>query len=193
MECKETIYTGQLTYKEIDFSFMFDGKELQLISPKGKREDVCQWLVTPIGQGTYIPNIPKMECDYLSGICNESAARIVFLTRPGSYMHNRHSILIVDVIAYIVCKYDYKLIDRISFTNPEINAIHPINESFNISLNNDCGEFNQNGVMSITTKDFDSTTTESQEFLVDERKVIAYFTVSREISTKVWKSSSRVD
>ena len=34
------IITGKLTYREVEFSFVFAGKELRLISPKEKRHEI---------------------------------------------------------------------------------------------------------------------------------------------------------
>ena len=43
---------------------------------------------------------------------------------------------------------------------------------------------NKTGILTITTKDWDATTTQKQEFNVDGTIVSAYFGVSRGISTK---------
>ena len=62
------IYTGQLAYKEVDFTFVFDGKKLRLIPPKDKRDVVNEnWLRTPLANGAYTLNIPVMEEDYQIG------------------------------------------------------------------------------------------------------------------------------
>lgn len=177
------IYTGQLTYKEINFTFAFDGTELRLIPPQEKRDKIeNEWMRTSIEKGMYILNIPILEERYLFGMCNETGQKIIFLTKKGSYIGGRSSSLTVEVIAYIMYKYDRPSIDRISFFNPEINAIHPVNQSFSVSHDADLKAFNQNGIISVTTKDFASTATESQSFGVDNRDVTAYFTVSRRTS-----------
>ena len=45
MKNQDMIYTGQLAYKEVDFTFVFDGKKLRLIPPKDKRDVVNEnWL-----------------------------------------------------------------------------------------------------------------------------------------------------
>lgn len=37
-----TLYTGKLNYKDIDFTFVFDGNELKLIPPKEKEHEI-EW------------------------------------------------------------------------------------------------------------------------------------------------------
>lgn len=183
MKDDRVIYTGQLTYKEVEFTFVFDGLTLKLLTPKEKRIEIeYNWLSKSIAEGVYVPNIPKIETSYLSGVCNDSGEKIVFFVGHGCYLSGCNSALTVDVIAYIICKYDKHLIDRISFTSPEIDAIHPINKAFSISIDGDFKDFSQSGVFSITTKDFDSTTTRAQEFVVDGKKVATYFSVLRGVS-----------
>lgn len=184
------LYTGQLTYKEVDFTFVFDGKELRLIPPQDKRNEVNEnWLRTPLADGAYTLNTPVMEEDHLCGTCNETNQRIVFLVRRGGSLTARgdllfgnNYVLATNVIAYILCKYDREKIDRLSFTNPEIDAIHPLRKAFNVSLGDGIEKFNKSGVVSVTTKDFATTTTQSQEFVVNDKCVTAYFSVWRGIN-----------
>lgn len=184
------VYTGYLTYKDIEFSFVFDGKELRIVPPKDKRDEVNEnWLRTPIANGAYSPNTPIIEADYLCGICNETNQKIVFLVRCGGYLTPQGNhllggnyVLSTNIIAYILCKYNREKIDRISFTNPEIDAIHPLRTAFSVSLGDGIEEFNKSGVVSVTTKDFSATTTQRQEFVVDDKNVIMYFSVWRGIN-----------
>ncbi len=119
MKDQDMVYTGQLTYKGIEFTFVFDGEELRLIPPKEKQREIEeQWLETPIAPGTYIPNTPVIEDSHLFGTCSESGRRMVFLTRRGSYIATRgnHSlgysfVLTINIIAYVVFKYDRNSID----------------------------------------------------------------------------------
>lgn len=91
--------------------------------------------------------------------------------------------LFIEIFAYIVCKYDRDTIDRISFNSPEINCIHPVNQAYNCSFDNDI--FLNNGIFSLTTLDFDSTTTDKQSFKVDDVNVLVQFSVSRSLSSKI--------
>lgn len=193
MKDNRVIYTGQLTYKEVEFTFVFDGKELRLIPPKDKQDEVRKnWLRTPLTNGAYTLNTPVMEDDHLCGICNETNQKIIFLIRCGNYLvpHGNYLlggnyVLVTKVIAYILCKYDRKSIDRISFLCPEIDAIYPLRNSFTFSLGADFEEFNETGIVSITTKDFDSTTSEPQTFTIDDKTVGVYFSVWRGININV--------
>lgn len=180
-----TTYTGKLQYRNVDFSFVFDGKELRLIPPDDKKREIeMEWLLTPIGKGVYtFRNSLKMDDPFLIGQCNENGKKMIFLTQVGGNIGSYNSVLLVKVISYIVCKYDRELIDRISFSSDEIDCIHPVNQAFQCSAEN--GGFLNNGVFSVTTLDFDSTTTEKQSFLVDGKEAKVYFGVSRKMSTKI--------
>lgn len=187
MAIELTTYTGKLQYRNVDFSFVFDGQELRLIPPDNKKHEIeTEWLMTPIGKGVYtFGSSLKMNDPFLIGRCNENGKKIVFLTQMGENIGSYNSVLLVDVIAYIVCKYDRELIDRISFSSPEIDCVHPVNQALKYTINED---FSKNGVFSITTLDFDSTTTEKQTFVVDGKKVQVYFGISRKMSTKIGES-----
>ena len=42
------IYTGTLSFRNIDFTFVFDKKELRLIPPQDKKRDVDLWFLSPL-------------------------------------------------------------------------------------------------------------------------------------------------
>lgn len=182
-----TTYTGKLQYRNVDFSFVFNGQELRLIPPDDKKHEIeMEWLMTPIGKGVYTFGNPiKMDEPFLIGQCNENGKKMIFLTQEGENIGSYNSVLLVKVIAYIVCKYDRKQIDRISFSSVEIDCIHPVNQAFQCTMENE--DFSNNGVFSVTTLDFASTTTEKQSFIVDGKEVQVYFGISRKMSTKIGK------
>lgn len=182
IECN--ICTGNLKYRDVNFSFMFDGKELRLIPPEDKRHEIeMDWIMTPLGNGIYtMGNNPKMNEPYLTGKCNENGHVLIFITQQGANIGSSNSVLLVKIIAYIDCKYERETIDRVSFSSPEINCIYPVNLAYNYSIDN---ENFSNGVFSLTTLSFDSTTTEKQIFKVDDADVQVNFSVSRSMSTKI--------
>lgn len=67
-----TTYTEKLQYRNVDFSFVFDGKELRLIPPDDKKCEIeMEWLMTPIGKGVYtFRNSLKMDAPFLIGQYN---------------------------------------------------------------------------------------------------------------------------
>lgn len=102
MSIELEVYTGILTYKGIEFSFVFDREELRVIPPKDKDHEVHMWFMKPLGNGAYTFGDPVyIEDDYLIGKCNENYQKIIFLpkrTNIGSY----NSVLIVQIEAYII-------------------------------------------------------------------------------------------
>ena len=62
------IYTGKIEYKGIDFSFVFNKKELRLIPPVERRRDVELWFMEQKGKGVYtLGKSVYIEDDYLTG------------------------------------------------------------------------------------------------------------------------------
>lgn len=181
MSIELDVYTGTLTYKEIDFSFVFDKEELRLIPPKDKHQEVHMWFMKPLANGVYTLGDPLyIEDDFLIGKCNENSQKIIFLpkyTNIGSY----NSVLIVQIEAYIIQKYEREWVDRLGFMSPELDRIYPTSQAL------DSPEWAENGVISIKTKDFDNTTSHTQSFLVDGKNVSVYFGISRTGSSKIGK------
>ena len=180
-----TLYTGKLTYRDIDFSFAFDKETLRLIPPDEKRHTIeWDWKMKPIANGAYTFADPlPVDVDYIVGRCNETGSKLVFIPKQGSRLSIRNYIVEIELAAYVICKYDRDTIDRVSFSCPEINYIHPVNQALCYSFNPD--GFDKKGIVSLTTQDFDATTTENQVFYVDEKKITSYFGISRTVSSKI--------
>lgn len=186
-------YTGTLLYKDIHFTFAFDKSELRLIPPKEKKHVVeCDWKMKEIRPGvfTFADPIPVDE-PFLIGDCNETKQKIIFLPKQGTALGLYNSVVIIHLAAYVICKYDRDLIDRVSICCPEINYIHPVNQAITLTLPAD--EFQNKGVVTVSTQDFDMTTTEKQAFRVDGREIKAYFGISRAVSTKIHEPPLRLD
>ena len=71
-------YTGNLKYKDIDFTFAFDKKELRLIPPKGKRHTVeWEWTKQEISKGVFTDADPIIvDESFLIGESNETNRKI---------------------------------------------------------------------------------------------------------------------
>lgn len=179
------LYTGKTKYKEINFDFVFDGDELRLIPPGGEQSKVRYTiLMEKIGDGpAYTMASPTMDEPYLIGKSNESGQTLIFLTKQGAHIGSYNEVLFVEVVAFILCKSDPHPITKMSFTCPELDCIHPVTQGFSCQLNHD--EFYKNGILSVTTEDFDATTTSPQTFSVDGKDVEVCFCISRSFSTRV--------
>lgn len=164
------IYTGVTKYKNVEFNFVFNGEDLRLIpTTENVKKIETEWLMTPIAKGTFIPNTDlKMEESFLIGRCHENGKRVVFFTQKNDNISSNNLVLIVQVIGYLECSTGKEKFGRISFQGPEINIIHPVNQSFDFSFNP--STVSSDGVFSITTKKFDITSTTPQEFEVDDKK-----------------------
>lgn len=186
------VYTGMIEYKGISFSFMFDKKELRLIPPEEKRREIYyDWFSEEISLGVYaFGDLPVMEEAYLMGRCNEDGRKIIFITRQGAGIGRYNSVLVIEVIGYVLCRYDKETIDRINFCGPEINCIHPIGQAFTYTYKE---EYFERGILTIQTNSFDETTTAEQSFYVDHHLVKIHFGISRGISTVVGESPLKLN
>jgi hypothetical protein len=187
------LYTGTLLYKDINFTFAFDRSELHLIPPKDKEHEIeWEWGRKPLGNGAYTwGDLMPVGVDFLIGECNETRRHIVFLPKQGATLGFYNSMVRIPLAAYVVCKYDRDSIDRVSFSCPEINYIHPVNQAITITL--PVEEFQDKGIVSVSTQDFEQTTTEKQTFISDGKEIKAYFGISRAVSTKIYEPPLRLD
>lgn len=173
------IYTGSLIYKDIEFSFTFDGEELRLTPSKDKRYEVNMWFLKSLGKGVYTSGGPVyIEEKTLIGNCNENGQKIIFLPRQSS-IGRYNSVLRVSVEAYIIEKYAREWIDRVGFISNEIDCIFPTNQALQPL------EWTEDGIVSIKTKDFSETTSQKQVFFVDDKRVTVNFGISRKSSGKI--------
>ena len=118
------IFSGKCMYRGIDFTFIFDCKELRLIPPEDKRDTIrMEWIMARVAKGVYtIGNPLTMDDPYLTGHCNETNTDFIFITRQGDYISSQNSVLFVPIVAYINCKYTRDSIARMSFSSPIING-----------------------------------------------------------------------
>lgn len=181
---KLDIYTGTLIYKNIEFSFVFDGEELRLIPPHDKRDEVHKTIIMePIGDGVYTMASPKMEEEFLTGKCNENGKDLIFITKKGSNIGSYNDILIVNVAGYILCKYDNAPICKMTFHCPELDCIYPVSQGFKIAEEEN--EFEERGIVKIITNDFERTSTEWKSFRVNGKEIQVRFGISRTVGWKV--------
>lgn len=184
---EDSVYTGFLKYEDENYQFVFSGETLRMIPESTeKRNDMWKFGMKEIVQGTYTwGDPPRMEQDVIIGRCNETNQKIVFLPKKGSYIAHQNSVLLIALETYIICKYERDKIDRIAFTGPEINGIHPTSQAIEYTIVPD--SFVNSGTFEVKTRDFDCTTTQKQEFTVDSKSVSVSFGVSRTMSTKNWE------
>lgn len=171
MKNEENIYTGTLIYKEIEFTFVFDQKQLKLIPPKEKVTEVGLWFMKECKKGCYIFGDPVYIEQNLCGMANETGHNIIFVPTKDQVGHI-NSNLIINIDYYIINKYDRETIDRIAIKGPEITHIFPTT----IALNKI--DWKDNGEIGVTTKTFDETTTEKEKFNIDDKEVLIYFGIS---------------
>ena len=175
------IFTGNLCYRDIDFTFVFSKKELRLIPPSERVFEIeHEWFMQKIGEGIYDGGVqPQMEESYLTGQCNENNKSIVFITLKGANIGRNNSVLVVKIIAFMMLNKSDVLINRISFSSPEINHIYKIGQSFSI-LHDE--EFTKNGVVHLRTSDSQSVNSKPESFNYIDKTIEVTFGAVRTIS-----------
>lgn len=183
------MFTGLLKYNESDYSFILDEtkNELQLI-PISKTSFK---LTTDMIRFKNL--FSKMNEPYLIGTVNENQKKLIAITVQGSMIGRLNNILYIKLYAYFLLNSDSSdFIDKITFCSPEINRIFNVNRAFSLSYN-DIYDFNKNGVITIRTNDFKSTSSHIQDFKVDEKNVSVSFQVMRLISTQIGEAPLSLD
>ena len=175
------LYTGNIRFRNIDFSFAFDGYELRLIPPEEKKASILiDFNMTQVSPGVYTASEPApIEEVFLVGSCNETGKKIVFFPERWSYLSYYHFSICIPLTAYMLCKYDREMIDRITFAGPEINHIHPVKAGVSLNITAD---YHENGIATVSTEGLEATTTEKQYFDVNGKQVGLFFSIWREIS-----------
>ena len=180
---KFELLTGKLEYKGIEFIFVFNKRELRLIPPADKVQDVFSWFTKLVGNGAYITNNPVyIEENYLKGYCNELNQRIIFFAKNCRiHRFNLGQSLKIDIETYSIQKYDGKEneINRLDFYSDEINYIF----FFLVSL--EYPEWLENGNISVKVKEFEKTTSVPKDFFVDSKRVKIFFSIFRGTSKQI--------
>ena len=177
------VYSGKLNYKDIYFDFVYDKQELRLIPPTDKKREIRNWKMKELSPGVFTMGDPLiMDCPYLEGTINETAQKVIFITRQGSSIGSYNSVLIIEVVAVILFSTEKYLINRIAFAGPEINAIHSVGNAFTLLYDE---EQSKKGIISIQTAEYEKTTTEKRSFIVDDNEVAVHFGVGRRVSMGV--------
>ena len=168
----DDLVTGTITYKSIEFTFVFNREELRLIPPIEKVDEVGMWFRKEIKPGIYTMGDPVyIEEDFLKGKCNEGHNIILFPIK-GRTIGRINDVLIVGIFAYAWKHIDCSTINRIGFKSPEIDCIHPVKDAIASTQWSETGEYK------VETRPFSETTTEKQKFRVDGKEVMVYFGIS---------------
>ena len=174
------IYTGTLTYRDVNFAFVFDKQELRLVPPSDKSREVDLWFLKALSGGAYTIGDPiYVEAPLVSTECNE-CYQIVFLPSYHCSVGHINSVVVIDVQAYIILNSKGNGIKKISFECPEINAIYSTRQAIETKRYSD-------GVFEIKTLKIDTTNEKKQFFKVDGKNVEVYFDIIQKTTPEVIK------
>lgn len=177
------IYSGKLIYKNICFDFVYDKQGLRLIPPVDKKPEIRDWRMKELAPGVFARGDPlTIDSPYLEGTINETAQKVIFITRQCSSIGSQSSVLIIEVVAVILFNTKKRMINKIAFAGPEINAIYSVGKAFSLVYDE---EQSKKGIISIKTTDYEKTTTEKSAFIVNDRNVSVHFSIGRRVSMGV--------
>ena len=171
----EELYTGKIEYKDKSFTFVFDGNELELIPDD--QNVVFSWTHEEIGKGVYtLGNPPTIEEAILTGSCNETNKKIIFIFTIGSSFRTVNNTLYIKPRAFINCRLDRNSIDRLAFTCPELDKIFPVNMGYKIALDVDAID---EGTYGVESKPFKDHTSEELSFTFQGKEITVYFSIAK--------------
>lgn len=176
MELDFDFYTGNLTYKGIKFTFIFDKHELKLIPPSDKVREVGKWFYEELDNGMFVDTgkLLYIESDYLEGVCNETVNKVVFIPNKTSIGRINDS-LIISVHSYILYLINMKeKISVMRFYGSNIDNVYPVNKAVSDF------SFDDNGALSFNTKPIDDSKSEAQSFVINDKMVNVSFIIARQ-------------
>ena len=111
------IYTGNLMYKDIYFTFIYYDGVLKLVPQQGQEYLLERELYGDNFVGGIFRTYPlyRMEDPFLIGTCNETRQQMVFVTRLGARVSSINAVLHIKIAAYINYRLQRDRIDRMCF------------------------------------------------------------------------------
>ena len=176
MELDFDYYTGNLTYKGVKFTFIFDKRDLKLIPPSDKVREVEKWFYEELDNGMLVDTgkLLYIESDYLEGFCNETVNKIVFIPNKTSIGQINDS-LIISVHSFILYLINVKeKISGMRFYGSTIDNVYPVNKAVSAF------SFEDNGALSINTKPIGDSKSEAQSFVMNDKMVNVSFIIARQ-------------
>ena len=180
--------TGFLEYKEQEYSFIFqeNERELQLIPIESESQTQSSVNINLNGISFDFERI-SMDIPFLTGTINENHRKIIFVTVCGAAIRQVNNILYIKLYAYFLFNTnDVKTIDKLSFCSPEIDHIFNANRGLKLGIQ-DIVECNKTGTITISTNNYESTTSSTDSFVVNDKKVLVSFQIIRKINTSIGK------
>lgn len=178
--------TGFLEYKEQNYSFIFheNERELQLI-PMASEPPPQSSVNINLNGVTFDFARLSMDTPFLTGTINENHRKIIFATVRGAAIRQVNNILYIELYAYFLFNTNVvKTIDKISFCSPEIDYIFNANRGLNLSIQ-DIVECNKTGTITISTNNYESTTSSTDSFKVNDKDISVSFQIIRKINTSI--------
>lgn len=178
--------TGTLSYESNNYTFILneDSNELILISPLS---DESINPLTNFNSIVFSDNSLIIHEPYLKGITNETHKQIIAFTQQNSRIKKINNVLYIKLIAYIIFNANISdEFNQVAFSSDEIDRIFNVNRTLNLGIS-EIISASSTGIINISTKGFEETTSKPQEFVVKGKEVSVYFDINRNISKNIGK------
>ena len=166
--------TGYITFRNTDFTFVFDGSILRMIFSNKSNSSISLF-----GQATccLIRSEPiTIDEDYLVGHSIELDKEILFF--PSSREINcLDSLITIEIHSFLTRTPNHVLMNTLCFSCQELNYIYKTNRAYKIDSINDNNEW------CVSTTPFANSSSTTESFLFKNKTVNVHFSVSRTIDT----------
>lgn len=170
---------GTLIYKEIEFEFILNKRNLQL-KPKEKFEkNFTECFRQDLGNGAYTDKDNYLEDEYLIGQRSDNYLYIIFIPDSKEINTNIFTDVLNIRVKHIIYMDKIVPIDKVYIYCKELNAIYDLRKSI------EKRGFNENGEAELVLKPFEQNQAEKFEFIYKEKKVECDFNISKKLYGKI--------
>lgn len=180
-------YRGKIDFKGYNFTYLLENFVITLYPKEEDKEAVTYSLFfEELSKGVYsLKNKSFIEESFLVASIDGSDNLLILFFQDNTRIMRNNVFRLHDIVLYIPCvayaiTTSYKKIDRLSVNCDELNCIYPVSNFVKLT---DCSkEEIHEGVLSLETLDFNSSTSNSFSFVFNNYKLDAFFDVSRYVS-----------
>lgn len=184
---RDIVYHGKLNFKGYNFTYLLENFLLTLYPEEKDKNTISNNIFyDEINKGTYaLKNKVYVEKSYLIATVDGSDKLLIMFFQEKTKISRSNIFRLHDIVLYVPCVayalvIDDIKIDKLLISCEELNYIYPVSNF--IKVNKTDKEDMINGVLSLETLDFVSSTSKPSSFVFNNSVIKSFFTVGRYIS-----------